>query len=58
MLNLLPFDTIAGLLTNIVLKENIAQVQLLPSEIEIKLRRDSNRSKYIQLIIIFVYNNN
>jgi hypothetical protein len=58
VLNLLPFDTIAGLLTNIVLKENIAQVQLLPSEIEIKLRRDSNRSKYIQLIIIFVYNNN
>jgi hypothetical protein len=47
VLNLLPFDTIAGLLTNIVLKENIAQVQLLPSEIEIKLRRDSNRSKYI-----------
>ena len=43
VLNLLPFDIIAGLLSNVVLKENIAQEQLLPSEVEIRLRRDSSR---------------
>ena len=52
VLNLLQFDTIAGLLSNVVLKENISQAQLLPSEVEIKLRRESciaNEQKFTQI---------
>ncbi len=53
VLNLLPFDIIAGLLSNVVLKQIIAQDQLLPSEVEIKLRRDSSISKLVLIIIFF-----
>ena len=40
--NLLPFDVIGGLIANVVVSEN--QQQMLPSEVEISLRRESTRA--------------
>lgn len=52
--DLLPYDVIAGLIANFVLKENTAQSQLLPSEVEIKLRRDTPRDQPFDRIAYFI----
>lgn len=52
--NLLPFDEIAGLIANVVVSEN--KQQMLPSEVEINLRREisrANDSKFTQIAYQF-----
>lgn len=50
--NMLPFDLIGGLIANVVVSEN--KQQMLPSEVEINLRRDSSRaSKFTQVAYLF-----
>lgn len=54
--NLLPYDLIAGLIANTVVSEN--KHQMLPSEVEINLRRDSSRASNSSKFTQIAYQNN